>query len=120
MLHTSQGDYALRYTYNALAEYEARFGTALLTDAAEGGFARVRNLVWAGLLDAKKNPHFTLEEAGALLEDAILQGADMIDLHNAVLEAINDAVFIKGLVTRGKERKASRNSKNPKRKPSDS
>lgn len=104
MIHTSTGDYPLKYTYNAMVEHEERFKTPLLLDAKRTTMVAIRRLIWSGLLHLGKN--ITIGKAGDLIEDAINQGADLLDLQNEIAAAIDDAVFIQRLAEKSAKRLA--------------
>lgn len=80
------GDYALRYTTNALVEMEEELGMSIqqiisMFDNGRLGFKAIRVLVWAGLIHQFDNGDgtydFTLREAGDLIDEIGLE--EMID-----------------------------------------
>ena len=106
MLHTSKGDFPLKYTYNAMVEHEERFKTPLLLDAKRTGMVSIRRLIWSGLLHLKRN--LSLDQVGELIEDAILQGSDLFGLQEEIAKAIDDAVFLQRLVETSAKRLAEK------------
>lgn len=104
MLHTSMGDFTLKYTYNAMVEHEERFKIPLLADAKRTNLVAARRLIWSGLIHLKKN--FSLDQVGNLIEDAIMQGADLLDLQAEIEKAIDDAVFLQRLAEKSMRRLA--------------
>lgn len=106
MIHTSKGDFPLRYTYNAMVEHEERFKTPLLLDAKRTGIVSIRRLIWSGLIHTKKN--LSLDQVGDLIEDAIMQGADLLALQEEIGKAIDDAVFLQRLVETSAKRLAEK------------
>lgn len=107
MLHTTKGDFPLKYTYNAMVEHEERFKTPLLADAKRTSLVSVRRLIWSGLIHLKKN--FSIDQVGDLIEDAFLQGADLVDLQEEIAKAIDDAVFLQRLAEKSAKRLAEKN-----------
>lgn len=106
MLHTSHGDYPLKITYNALVEYEERFKRPFLADAKRTGIVTIRQLYWASLLHLGKN--LTMQQVGDWIEDAILQGADLIELQDEIGKAVDDALFIQRLAEKSARRLAEK------------
>lgn len=106
MIKTSKGDFSLKYTYNAMVEHEERFKTPLLMDAKRTTMVSMRRLIWSGLLYLRKN--FSLEQVGDLIEDAILQGADLVDLQEEIAKAMDDAVFMQRLAEKSAKRLAEK------------
>lgn len=104
MLITHRGALQLKYTYNALVEYEEKFGRPLLLDAKSATQSVIRRLVWAGLLHYPKG--YSVQEAGNLIEEAIENGADLIDIKEEIAKAIDDSVFLQRLVEKSAKRQA--------------
>lgn len=80
------GDYALRYTTNALVEMEEELGMSIqqiisMFDNGRLGFKAIRVLVWAGLIHQFDNGDgtydFSLREAGDLIDEIGFE--EMID-----------------------------------------
>lgn len=73
----------LRFTLNALAELEDRYGTVdAAFDALEhNSIKAARCIIWAGLLDGDDT--LTEKQVGALID---------IDVLNSVMETLTDAV----------------------------
>lgn len=107
MIKTSKGEYALKFTYNAMCEYEERFKRSLLGDLNAPGFAALRGLVWAGLIHIK-SPAFTLSQIGEMIEDAIETGTDLIALREEIIKAIGDATFTRRLAEMTEARHSNR------------
>lgn len=108
MIHTSMGDFALKYTYNAMVEHEERFKIPLLIDAAKTDPISLRRLIWSGLLYTGKN--FTLSKVGDLIEDAIIgNDQDIVDLHKEIEKAIDDSVFLQRLAEKSVKRRLAEN-----------
>jgi hypothetical protein len=104
MIHTRHGDFNLKYTYNAMAEHEERFKIPLLADAKRTTLPAIRRLIWSGLIYLKK--HFTLDQAGDMIEDAIMNGDDLVDLQAEIEKAIDEAVFMQRLAEKSAKRLA--------------
>ena len=97
----------LKYTYNALAEYEARYGRSLITDISARGFLPVRRLIFAGLLHYN-DPALTEKAVGDLIQQEIETGGkDLMDFRDAISEAMEDAVFIQRLAEKSRERQTA-------------
>lgn len=97
MIKTSNGEYTLKYTYNAMAEYEERFHRDLMGDILNINFGRLRALMWAGLLHLNPNRPMNEAQVGDIIEDAICAGATQQELMEEVMNAMNNALFIKRL-----------------------
>lgn len=106
MLHTATKVYQLRFTYNALVEYEEKFQQSLLMDAKRTNMVVLRRIVWAGLLHEKAS--YSLQQAGDIIEAAIEYGADLLDVQAEIAAAIDDAVFLQRLVAKSAERQAQK------------
>ena len=117
MIHTEKGNYELKYTYNALCAYEEKYGRSLIRDRRKEGFATVRGMVWAGLLYLQQpdGTRMSVEQAGQIIEQAIIDGTDVIALRDEALQAMDDAVFMRRLVEMSQER-ASRKKQNQQEK----
>lgn len=107
MLKTAKGDYALKYTYNAMCEYEERFHRSLLPDVTKAGFAVLRGLIWAGLIHLNPAHPMSEKEVGELLESAIECGMDVLDIRKEVTSAIENATFMQRLMEKTDERLTS-------------
>ncbi len=105
MLMTNSGNLTLKYTYNAMAEYEEKFSRPLLLDAKNTTLPVIRRLVWAGLLHYPRGG-FSVQQVGDFIEQAIMHGADMIDIQNEIAKAIDDSVFLQRLVEKSAQRQA--------------
>lgn len=100
-------EYTLKYTYNALAEYEARYNRSLIKDISAGGYLPVRRLIFAGLMHYK-DPTITENAVGEMIEKELETGEkDLIDLKKEISDAVNDAVFIQRLTDRTRARRAA-------------
>lgn len=108
MLKTSKGEYALKFTYNALAEFEEKTQIPFLEGLKKTSFSGIRDLVWAGLLHYQPVPGMALttNQVGELIEDAINSGADMLDIQNEISKAVDDALFITRLAEKSVKRLA--------------
>lgn len=106
VIHTENGDYELKYTYNALCAYEEKFGSSLIRDQRKDGFSAVRSMIWAGLLHVQQpdGTRISVEQAGQIIEQAIIDGTDVVALRGEATQALNDAVFIRRLVELTAER----------------
>lgn len=107
MLMTDNGNLTLKYTYNAMAEYEEKFGRSLLLDAKSTTLPVIRRLVWAGLLHYPRGG-FSVQQVGDFIEQAILNGADMLDIQQEIAQAIDNAVFLQRLVEKSAQRQAKK------------
>lgn len=105
MLMTNIGNLTLKFTYNAMAEYEEKFGRSLLLDAKSTTLPVIRRLVWAGLLHYPRGG-FSVQQVGDFIEQAILNGADMLDIQQEIAQAIDNAVFLQRLVEKSAQRQA--------------
>lgn len=114
MIHTKYGDFSLKYTYNAIAEYEERFKRSMVADCARVNFHIIRCLLWAGLLYTGRS--FNLNEVGDMIENMIEEGMDLIDIRAEVEKAIDEAVFIKRLAEKTMARQAEKRQGNPSAK----
>ena len=115
MLKTSKGEYALKFTYNALVEFEERTKAPFLEGLKKNSFSGIRDLVWAGLLHYQPIPgvSLTMQQVGDLIEDAINCGADLLSIHEEIMKAVDDALFINRLAEKSVERLAKSEAKNP-------
>lgn len=106
MIHTENADYELKYTYNAICAYEEKYGRSMLRDLKRDGFAAVRGMVWAGLLHMrqKDGTHISEEQAGTIIEQAIIDGTDVQTIRQEINAAVDSAVFIRRLVELSAER----------------
>lgn len=111
MIRTSNGEYALKYTYNALCAYEEKYGRSLVPDTRKAGFTVLRGLVWAGLLHLNPNNPMTEKQVGELLEDAVQCGMDILDIRQEINNAILDATFMQRLMEKTNERLTSSREK---------
>lgn len=114
MIHTKFGDFPLKYTYNAIAEYEERFKRNIVADCARVNFHIIRCLLWAGLLHTGRS--FSLNEVGDMIENMIMEGADLVDIREEVEKALDEAVFIKRLAEKTMARQAEKRQGNPSAK----
>lgn len=110
MLHTEEKDYALKYTFNSMCEYEERYGKMLIAESGKRGMAPIRRLIWAGLLWMKDGT--TEEKAGEIIESAINAGSDLITIREEIQKAIDEANFITRLTEASARRKAEKASEN--------
>lgn len=113
MIRTSKGDFALKYTYNALAEFEDKTKIPFLEGVKKTSFAGIRDLVWAGLLHYHPVPGMAMsvQQVGELLEDAINTGADMVDIQEEIKKAVDDALFINRLAEKSVKRLAEKENR---------
>ncbi len=82
--------YPLRFSVNALCCLEEMTGRGL--DQLQGGrISTLRGLMWCGLMEGC--PHMTLEDAGKLLNDHLLNGGDLASVSDTLAAALEDACF---------------------------
>lgn len=107
MIKTKETEYTLKYTYNALVAYEDRFKRPLLRDVASTSLSALRGLVWAGLIHGNPAHPLTENAVGELIENAIEQGMDLVDIRQEVVTALDEATFMQRLAEKTEARLAS-------------
>ena len=77
--------YALRFTTNAMADFEDEIGEPLLQYLAPGGVKRSREIIRVGL--KHEHPDLTSQEVGVIIDDA----GGLEEINPLVLKALGAA-----------------------------
>lgn len=93
-------NYKLRFTTNALCEFESRYQIGILNALQnEKNIYFTRGILWAGLLD--QNPKLTTAETGEIIDAFFAAGHSLKDL----MKVINGALMASGFFfTSGSEK----------------
>ncbi len=103
---TGNQTYQLKFTTNALCEFESRYQIAVLKALQdEKTVYYLRGLLWAGLL--WKNSKLTTAEAGNIIDDFFAEGKTFKELLQIVQEALKASGFFS---TSGNEKKTAKQS----------